>query len=113
MKMKNGTKSKPRTYLLLRLSEFFRNAGRESGREKKESRGGEREKIRRRFFFFFPIALADVDGHVASDDFLRRPRQRLCPAGSGFGQFKRWEWIWTLLKGSRCMVSFPRKKRSV
>ena len=59
MKMKNGMKSKPRTYLLLRLSEFFRNAGRESGREKKESRGEEREKF------------------VASDDFLRRPRQRL------------------------------------
>ena len=55
------------------------------------------------FFFFFPIALADV----ASDEFLRRPRQRMCPAGSGFGQFKRWEWIWTLLKRSRCTVSFP------
>ena len=45
---------------------------------------------------------------MASDEFLRRPRQRLCPAGSGFGQFKRWEWIWTLLKRSRCTVSFPR-----
>ena len=42
-------------------------------------------------FSFFPIALADVDGHVASDEFLRRPRQRMCPAASGFGQFKRWE----------------------
>ena len=39
--------------------------------------------------FFFPIALADVDGHMASDEFLRRSRQRMCPAGSGFGQFER------------------------
>ena len=107
MKMNNGTKSKPRTYLLLRLSEFFRNAGRESGREKKESRGEREKKFVADSSSFSPIALADVDGHVASDDFLRRPRQRLCPAGSGFGQFKRWEWIWTLLKRSRCMVSFP------
>ena len=58
-------------------------------------------------FSFSPIALADVDGHVASDEFLRRPRQRMCPAGSRFGQFERWEWIWTLLKRSRCTVSFP------
>ena len=56
---------------------------------------------------FSPIALADVDGHVASDEFLRHPRQRMWPAGSGFGQFERWEWIWTLLKRSRCTVSFP------
>ena len=53
------------------------------------------------------ISRSDVDGHVASDEFLRRPRQRMCPAGSGFGQFERWEWIWTLLKRSRCTVSFP------
>ena len=58
--------------------------------------------------FFFPIALADV----ASDEFLRRPRQHMCPAGSGFGQFKRWEWIWTLLKRSRCTVSFPRGNKA-
>ena len=44
--------------------------------------------------FFSPIALADV----ASDDLIRRPRQRMCPDGSGFGQLRRWEWIWTLLK---------------
>ena len=44
---------------------------------------------------------------MASDEFLRRPRERMCPAGSGFGQFERWEWIWTLLKRSRCMVRFP------
>ena len=44
--------------------------------------------------FFSPIALADV----ASDDLIRCPRQRMCPAGSGFGQLRRWEWIWTLLK---------------
>ena len=56
---------------------------------------------------FSPIALADVDDHVASDEFLRHPRQRMCPAGSGFGQFERWEWIWTLLKRSRCTLSFP------
>ena len=43
-KRKRKTKSKPRTYLLLQFSEFFRNAGRESGIEKKESRGGERKK---------------------------------------------------------------------
>ena len=42
---------------------------------------------------FSPTALADVDDHVASDEFLRRPRQHMCPAGSGFGQFERWEWI--------------------
>ena len=78
-----------------------------------------REKIAKKFvadllpfrapdsFSFSPIALADVDGHVASDEFLRRARQRMCPAGSGFGQFERWEWIWTLLKRSRCTVSFP------
>ena len=42
---------------------------------------------------FSPIALADVDDHVASDEFLRHPRQHMCPAGSGFGQFERWEWI--------------------
>ena len=40
-------------------------------------------------FSFSPIALADVDGHVASDEFLRRPHQCMCPAGSGFGQFER------------------------
>ena len=51
-------------------------------------------------FSFSPIALADVDCHVASDEFLRRPRQRMCPASSGFGRFERWEWIWTLLKRS-------------
>ena len=61
-------------------------------------------------FSFCPIALADVNGHVASDEFLRRPRQCMCPAGSGFRQFERWEWIWTLLKRSRCTVSFPLKK---
>ena len=55
------------------------------------------------FFFFFPIALADV----ALDEFLRRPRQRMCPGGSEFGQIERWEWIWILLKRSRCTVSFP------
>ena len=48
----------------------------------------------RAVIFFSPIALADV----ASDDLIRRPRQRMCPAGSGFGQLRRWEWIWTLLK---------------
>ena len=44
-------------------------------------------------FSFSPIALADMDSHVASNEFVRRPRQRMCPAGSGFGQFERWEWI--------------------
>ena len=52
-------------------------------------------------------ALADVDGHVASDKFFHRPRQHMCRADSGFGQFERWEWIWTLLKRSRCTVRFP------
>ena len=27
---------------------------------------------------------------MASDEFLRCPRQRMCTAGSGFGQFERW-----------------------
>ena len=108
MKIKNGTKSKPRTYLLLRLSN--------SSEIQVESRGEEKNRVvgREKKFVadsssFSPIALTDVDGHVASDDFLRHPRQRLCLAGSGFGHFKRWEWIWTLLKSSRCMVSFPQK----
>ena len=83
----------------------------ESRGERKKRVVGEREKkCVADSSSFSPVALADVDGHVASDDFLRHPRQRLCPAGSGFGQFKRWEWIWTLLKRSRCMVSFPQNK---
>ena len=113
-KRKRKTKSKPRTYLLLQLSEFFRNAGRESwGRERKNSSPILSSILRPDSSSFSPIALADVDGHVASDEFLRRPRQRMCPAGSGFGQFERWEWFWTLLKRSRCTtVSFPRTDKS-
>ena len=84
-------------------------------REKRESWGRERKNsspilcsiLRPDSSSFSPIALADVDGHVASDEFLRRPRQRMCHAGSGFRQFERWEWICTLLKRSRCTVSFP------
>ena len=83
-------------------------------REKRESWGRERKNLslilcsilRPDSSSFSLIALAAVDGHVASDEFLRCPRQRMCPAGSGFGQFKRWEWIWTFLKRSRCTVSF-------
>ena len=39
----------------------------------------------RALIFFSRMALADV----ASDDLIRRPRRRLCPAGSGGSGFGR------------------------
>ena len=86
-KRKRKTKSKSRTYLLLQLSEFFKNVGRESGREKKESLGGEREKNSS------PILCS-----ISRPDSSSFSTSAYVPC---------WQWIWTLLKRSRCTVSFP------